>query len=112
MRRIAIAATILTALTAPGWAVELTVINKSDYVIKELYVAPSKSKKWGPEQLREHSIGKDQSFTLRNIPAGVYDLKVVDEDDDSCVASNITFGDKDKEWTLTNAIIEQCEGDD
>jgi hypothetical protein len=112
MHRIALAAAILAGLAAPAWAVDLTVVNKSDYVIKELYVAPSKSKKWGPEQLREHAIGKNQSFTLRNIPVGVYDIKVVDEDDDSCVASNISFSDNDKEWTLTNVIIEQCEGDD
>jgi hypothetical protein len=103
---------MLAVMTVPAFAVDLTVVNKSKYVIKELYVAPTKSKKWGTEQLREHSIGINQSFTLRNIPVGVYDLKVVDQDDDSCVASNISFSDNDKEWTLTDVIIENCEGDE
>jgi hypothetical protein len=91
--------------------VELTVVNKSKYVIHQLYVALSKSKKWGSDQLGNHSINTDERFTIKNIPEGTYDLKLVDEDDDSCVASGINF-DRDKEWTLTNEIIENCEGDE
>jgi hypothetical protein len=112
MRRLAIASIVLLAVAAPAWAIELTVVNHSQYVIKELYVSPAKSKKWGGDQLQQHSIGTNQSFTLHNIPVGVYDLKLVDEDDDSCVVSNVSFSDNDKEWTLTDAVLETCEGDD
>ena len=111
MLRAALASTVLLALIASASAVELTVVNGSKYAVHKLYVALSKSKKWGSDQLGNHTVEPNEKFTLRNIPEGTYDFKLVDEDDDSCVASGINF-DQDKEWTLTDALMENCEGDD
>jgi hypothetical protein len=111
MLRSVLASACLLAMISSASAVDLTVVNRSKYTIHELYVALSKSKKWGSDQLGNHSIGTGERFTIKNIPEGTYDLKLVDEDDDSCLASGINF-DHDKEWTLTNAIIENCEGEE
>lgn len=109
--RTVFAPVLLLATIGSASAVELTVVNNSQYAVHKLYVALSKSKKWGTDQLGNASIMSKEKFTLRNIPEGTYDLKIVDEDDDSCVVSGINF-DRDKEWTLTDAIMENCEGDD
>jgi hypothetical protein len=111
MLRAVLASVSLIAMMASASAVDLTVVNQSKYTIHHLYVALSKSKKWGSDQLGTHSIGPNEQFTLRNVPPGTYDLKFVDEDDDSCVASGINF-DRDKEWTVTNDLIDNCDADE
>jgi hypothetical protein len=111
MFRVSIVSLALVALIAPASAFDLLVINDSKYAIRKLHVAPAKSKKWGDDKLQGNSIGPNGRFTVRNIPAGAYDMKVIDEDDDTCVASNINV-DRDKEWAFTNSAIENCEGDD
>ena len=111
MLRATLAAVSILAMLTSASAVELVVVNNSESTIHHLYVAPSKSKKWGTDQLGNHSIQPKERFTLRNVPEGTYDFKLVDEDDDSCVASGINF-DRDKEWTITDELLENCEGDD
>jgi hypothetical protein len=111
MLRAALASVSLLAMMASASAVDLTVVNQSKYTIHQLYVALSKSKKWGSDQLGNHSVGPNEQFTVRNIPEGTYDLKFVDEDDDSCVVSGIQF-DHDKQWTITNEAIDNCDEDD
>jgi hypothetical protein len=101
----------LAALVGSVSAAELEVVNKSEYTIHHLYVSLSKAKKWGSDQLGDHSIGPNGRFTVRNIPEGTYDLKLVDEDDDACVASGVEF-DRDKEWTVTNEFLNNCDDDD
>ena len=111
MIRALVASVSLLALAMPARAAELILINNSQYIVKELYVSPSKSKKWGPELLGDKAVGNSQQFTITNIPVGVYDLKLVDNDDDSCVVSDVSFSER-ATWTLTDAVIENCEGDD
>jgi hypothetical protein len=108
MLRLALASVSLLSMIASASAVDLVVVNQSEYKVHHLYVALSKSKKWGSDQLGNHSLLKNERFTVSNIPVGTYDLKIVDEDDDVCVVSGINF-DRDKEWTLTDAAIENCD---
>ena len=77
-------ATVVSALAA-----QLTVINSSDYVVHHLHVSPSTSPSWGPDQLGKQIISRAERFTVRNIPDGTYDLKLVDEDEDECIVENV-----------------------
>ena len=45
--------------------------------ICELYLSPTTQNNWGPDQLGGQTIPAGQQFTLKNIPAGSYDAKVV-----------------------------------
>ena len=105
MLRVSLAAVAVIVSVATASAHELIVVNGSQYAIHKLYVALSKSKKWGSDQLGTEHLGIPVFNTM---PEAV---KIVDEDDDSCVASGINFN-QDKEWTLTDEIIENCEGDE
>ena len=110
VNKIALACALIGALVVSAVSViaaELTVANSSDYVIHKLFVSSSKSRNWGPDQLGKETIGRAQRFTLRNIPDGVYDLKIVDEDDDECIVEGVRIAG-DMMWTLTDTVIENC----
>lgn len=108
MKKLGIAALVLMMSCASAFAFDLYINNKSDYDIHELYVSKSKSSKWGPDQLGDDQIDSGERYRLRNISAGVYDLKLVDEEGTECVVEEAEF-DENKEWTITNKMLERCE---
>jgi hypothetical protein len=108
MIRASIAAAAFVLLVSPASAFELVVINEANFsVIHKLYLAPAKSDKWSDNKLQNQTVAKDGRFTIRDIPAGAYDLKVVDDDDDTCVFPNINI-DQNKEWKLTDMSMVSC----
>jgi len=98
---------LIVATAAAALARQLTVINSSDYVMHHLYVSPSKSRNWGPDQLGKETSGRAERFTVRNIPDDTYDLKIVDEDEDECIVENVEVSGT-MTWTLTDTVIENC----
>ncbi len=60
-----------------GGSASLRVNNNSSYTVWYLYVRPSTSSSWGPDQLgASTTISPGGSFLLTNIPAGInYDLR-------------------------------------
>jgi hypothetical protein len=108
MLRLSTASLAFAALIAPASAFDLVVVNKAETsIIHKLYIAPAKSDKWSEDKLQSQTVAKNGKFTIRDIPVGVYDLKVIDDDDDTCVVSNINV-DQNKEWTLTDSIMLKC----
>jgi hypothetical protein len=82
-------------------AASLTVVNGSGFSVTELYVSPSTSGTWGPDQLAG-TISPGGSFTLTGIPPGTWDFKAVSAGGTvfwtrfgTGLASGITFT-----WTL------------
>lgn len=108
MKTLCAAAIVLAVTTAPVFAFDFIVSNKSKYDIHELYVSKSKSSQWGPDQLRKDTIEAGTKFTLRNVTGGTYDLKVVDEDGTECTIEDAEF-DESKEWTITSRMLERCD---
>jgi hypothetical protein len=98
---------LVVATAVSALAAQITVINSSDYVIHHFYVSPSKSRSWGSDQLGKETIGRAERFTVRNIPEGTYDLKLVDEDEDECIVENVDVSGS-MTWTLTDTVIENC----
>lgn len=55
----------------------LRVVNQSSLTVWYLYVSPSTSSSWGPDQLGSHVISPGGTFTVNDIPCGRnYDLKI------------------------------------
>ena len=98
-------------LRCEGWeGYALTVENDSLFDLYFLYVSPADEDRWGADQLGDDFIlESDERFTLEGIPAGDYDLKVVDEDGDECVLPGVTL-DEDSDWTITTESLLRCEG--
>jgi len=94
---------ILTALS-PAAAQEakqnFTLINKTGYELKELYVGPTASEDWGPDIMGDNVIGNGQSVNVRFSPRAKtcqWDLKVVySVDNTSAVWKNINLCDVDR----------------
>jgi hypothetical protein len=78
---------LLLGLVAPAKAelnLDFTLVNKTGYPIKELYIGPTSSDDWG-DNLLKRSLKDEQSFDLTFSPkatAKKWDIKVVYEDGD------------------------------
>src|SRR3954447_3859504 len=75
---------------AEGKKATVKIVNKSDYDIHHMFLAPHGDDNWGPDQLGEHTITKKGgSFTLSSIPCETYDVQLVDEDGDKCEVESV-----------------------
>ncbi len=88
----------------------IKIINRSDYAIYHLYLSPSSFTKWGPDQLGDNVLSKNQSITITDIPEGMWDFKFIDEDGDVCIVPETDTGSKDFTWEIYNDVLLECEG--
>ncbi len=64
---------------ASGNSGAVEVINHSSVEICYVYISPTTSSEWGLDQLgAENTIPAGSSFTIQNIPPGLYDLRADD----------------------------------
>ena len=87
----------------------LLIENDSRYDIYYLYMSRTLEDDWGSDQLGNEVLDSGETFALGNIPAGEYDVKFVNEDDDECVLNDIAIIN-DTEWRLTTNFLLECEG--
>jgi hypothetical protein len=89
---------------------EFMIVNKSKYAIHHLYLSPSDKNTWGKDQLGSKVINPGASFTLQGIPCGLYDIKVADQDGDTCEIREVAMCRDHTHWELTNDSLLKCEG--
>ena len=88
---------------------DINIVNKSDWAIAELYLAPVDEAKWGPDQLAEHVIEPGDSFKLTKIPCDTWDIKLVDEDGDECIVEEVDICVNSETWTITSKDLLRCQ---
>ena len=88
------------------------VINQSKWEIHHLYLSPASNRHWGPDQLGESVIGTGESFTLTGIHCDHYDIRIVDEDGDECVISDVSLCRDRSYWKITDKALLDCENED
>jgi hypothetical protein len=109
MLRPCITSLALVALIIPASAFDLVVVNEANFsVLQKLYIAPAKTKNWSDDKLQNQSVAKNGRFTIHDVAKGVYDVKVSDDDGDTCVFPNISV-DQNTEWKLTDAMMDTCD---
>ena len=89
---------------------EFMVVNQSSYTFMRLYLSSSTRRAWGPDQLGRKTIAPGNSFTLNSIPCGLYDVKLVDEDGDACIVTEVPMCRNHTHWEVTNSLLASCEG--
>lgn len=90
---------------------QVTIVNKSDWQIHQLFLSSVDEEDWGPDQLGNEIIDTDGRFTLQGIPCDDYDVRLVDEDGDECVVGGVALcGDQDK-WFITNDDLLSCQAE-
>lgn len=92
----------VTSAAPQNRRLDFTLVNKSGYVIVELYVSPSDDEEWGEDILGRDVLGDDESAAItfsRSETTCNWDLKIVDEDEDEvtwtslnlCTANEVTL---------------------
>jgi hypothetical protein len=76
-------------LTGAAWAggADFTLVNKTGYTLREVYISPSHKEAWGKDRLGEGYLtnGKSRLFKFSDKSACNQDLKVIFDDDESSV---------------------------
>lgn len=114
LNRLSMLASLLLAVTAtPALAdkddSKVVIVNKSSWAIHEMYLSPTKSTDWGPDQLGKQTIQNGDKFTLSGVPCGKWDVKVVDEDGDECIVEDVSLcADTDK-WVINDKDLLACQ---
>lgn len=99
---------LLLLLPVSASALSLTIDNQSEWDIHELYFSPAHESDWGPDQLGDDVIESGESFVLTKIAKGEYDVRIVDEDGDSCVVSDVDFASSES-FQLTDKLLLGCQ---
>jgi hypothetical protein len=79
----------LTTFVATGTATagdaDFTLVNRTGYALREVYVSPSHKNAWGKDRMGEYTLenGKSRLFKFSDKSACDQDLKVVFDDDGS-----------------------------
>lgn len=87
------------------------IVNQSDWDIHQLFVSPTHKNSWGEDQLGDNIIKHGGGlFTIRSIACGHYDLKVADEDGNTCIIEDINICKDHARWEVTNKELTRCAG--
>ncbi|BAP46032.1 putative uncharacterized protein [Pseudomonas sp. StFLB209] len=71
--------------TAPAAAATIQIQNQSSWDIHEIYFAPSSQGDWGDDHLGKQVLKAGMTLSVSNVEAGLWDVRLVDEDEDECV---------------------------
>ena len=88
-RNLAMAALFFSGLTASGIAsagdADFTLVNKTGYALREVYLSPAHKTKWGNDRLGNNTLDNNKSrlFKFADKASCVQDLLVVFDDDGS-----------------------------
>ena len=107
---IAVLALPLTASAASDNSI-IHIKNRSDWEIHHLFLSPAEQDHWGPDQLGNHVIEVGGSFDLHKVPCNTWDVRIIDEDGDECILSDVNICASKEAWVITNDDLLDCESD-
>lgn len=87
----------------------VNIVNESAWDIHHLYLSSTEDEEWGADQLGDEVIESGGSFILHSIPCDDYDVKLVDEDGDSCVVGGVTLCANDDDWVISDEDLLACQ---
>lgn len=78
-------ATMVAAGTAMAGDADFTLVNRTGYALREVYVSPSNKNAWGRDRMGDNILenGKARLFKFSDKSSCDQDLKVVFDDDES-----------------------------
>lgn len=93
---------------APGMAHEVTIVNGTKWAIHRIFFSSCDSRYWGPNRFGETTpLARGQTAVVKDVAAGCYAVKVVDQDGDICVFRNVTV-QGNLTWTFTDRTLADC----
>lgn len=91
----------LAAAACGGNDARLTVVNRSDFVIEEIYLADVGDPSWGPNLLQDDALFPDERLIL-SVSCGFYDVLLIDEDGVDCQLHDIDLCLNSATWLIRN----------
>lgn len=88
---------------------DVTLVNRSDWDIYELYLSPTSDGEWGPDQLEDGILESGGEFLLYGIPCDDYDVLLIDEDGDECVLEEVGLCGDSEQWIISNKDLLACQ---
>src|SRR5437868_6178499 len=86
----------------------LEIHNVSGFSIYYLFMSSASDDSWKRDLLGRRVLMSGGQFTVTDIPPGRYDLKLVDEDGDTCVVGNFGLY-RDSVYRITPDKLIGCE---
>lgn len=86
----------------------LEVNNNSGFNIYHIQMSSSYDISWEPDLLGSRILYDGNSFTVTGITPGLYDIRLVDEDNDQCIVKQVRVHE-DMTWNLTPLGLVGCE---
>ena len=106
---LAVFALTATAALAASKTANVKIVNKSKWVIAEIYLSSVDDEEWGPDQLQQHVINPGESFTLSKIPCDSWDVKLVDDEGDECVVGAVDICGGSDTWVINSKDLVACQ---
>ncbi|MFO0613737.1 MAG: hypothetical protein U0414_14175 [Polyangiaceae bacterium] len=91
------------------WHSSVKIKNASSWAIHQLFLTPFDSTSWGEDQLGADTVKSGESLELQKIECDTYDIKLVDEQGDTCIVQDIDLCLQDASWTLDDKELVGCE---
>ena len=86
--------------------------NLTGTKITKLYLAPTGTTKWGPDQCAndaDGSVDPDERLKLVGLTAGHYDVKLTDADGRTCTVKNVTLeSGKAYAFSISESDLRDC----
>ncbi len=86
---------------------ELTVANRSSYVLTEVHLAELGDDSWGPDLLPD-VLYPGEDLLIVDIRCGDYDVLVVDQTGVDCVLANVDLCLNSDVWVVDDVILDTC----
>ncbi|HTM21908.1 MAG TPA: hypothetical protein VL172_15410 [Kofleriaceae bacterium] len=80
----------------------LTVDNRSDFVIEQIYITDTNASGWGPNLISPDALFPGEQVVIDGIECGTYDTLLVDETGLECQLLGIDLCFDDATWVITN----------
>jgi hypothetical protein len=85
----------------------LKIVNDSSLSIREIYLSLT-HEYWGPDRLTWQTLDPGHHFSIDALRVGPYDLRLVDEDGDTCGIHGIWIN-RDRTVTIETEALLRCE---
>lgn len=103
-------AIVLVALPVAAKNANVKIVNKTEWTLHHFFLSSTEDEEWGPDQLGEHVVGTNESFTLTGVPCDTYDVRLIDEEGDECIVTEVDICGGSEQWVITSEDLAQCEG--
>jgi hypothetical protein len=111
MKRALLALTVVVALAGLGGCgakkAPVTITNDlGAWDIHYVYISPENSDEWGEDLLGEDEILEDGEELTTEVEVGTYDIRLVDEDQDTYTRNAVEVTEEGYSWEVTLADLD------